>query len=407
MKKQNILSSRPLHPIQMGLFILIELLLIFGETFSKFNLYGFFYLYDTALFLLGLISVFYFIKQTNKDWNWPILVLLILSFLYLLYSYFIAHNPTNYIIRQYALFIYLGLGWLIFSSFVNKQYQKYNVRFIVIIAIASVALQIGYIMYLSVFTDGFSLFGNMNYFSKMSLVGTIIAGAYVMVFIKKPFYKWLFAIAYITLTTTLGHSSAFLGAFAIVVTYIILQLPNKVKIAGAVIMGIAVLAFFLLLPQFSDDNAEWRLVFWKYSLKDIITNYYTVLGHGFGVPYPTQETLDALRENLNSPWFEVRPEEMYTSPMHNSFITLAFHIGLLPSLIIFVPLIKPFKETFLTNSNLRNPQADFLILSWVGLSVWSSFNVVLELPHTSAYIWLVYFSLVYQFRHSHHSDEEA
>ncbi len=407
MKKQSLLSSRPLHPIQMGFFILIELLLIFGGTFSKFNLYGPFYLYDTALFILGLISAFYFVKQTNKEWNWPVLVLLILSFLYLLYSFFITHNPTNYIIRQYALFIYLGIVWLIFSSFVNDNYQKYNVRFIVIIAIASVALQIGHIMYLSVFTDGFSLFTSMNYFSKMSLVGTIVAGAYVMVFIKTPLYKWLLAMAYIALTTTLGHSSAFLAAFAIVVTYVILQLPNRVKIAGAIIMGLSILAFFLLLPQFSDKNAEWRLVFWKHSLIDIIKNYYSILGHGFGVPYPTQATLDALRENLNSPWFEVRPEEMYTSPMHNSFITLAFHIGLLPSLLVFFPLLKPFKKTILTNSNLRNPHADFLILSWVGLAVWSSFNVVLELPHTSAYIWLVYFSLIYQFRSSKLSDEKA
>jgi len=33
----------------------------------------------------------------------------------------------------------------------------------------------------------------------------------------------------------------------------------------------------------------------------------------------------------------------------------------------------------------------------VGVSVWAGFNVVLELPHSSGFYWLIYFSLVYLF----------
>jgi hypothetical protein len=258
---------------------------------------------------------------------------------------------------------------------------------------------------LALFTEDFSLFGNFNYYSKMAVVGIIVFGAYILVHVNSKILKWALVVFYLLLSVTLGHSSAFLAAFTVVVTYIILQLPIKIKIVGAIALVISVLLFFLFLPQFSDHNAEWRLVFWKYSLKDIITNYYSILGHGFGVPYPTQETLDALRDNINSPWFEMRPEEQYLSPMHNSFITIAFHIGLIPSLLIFIPLFKPIRETLLTKNKDRNPQADFLILSLVGLVVWSSFNVVFELPHTSAFIWLVYFSLIYQFRQSHPLNE--
>lgn len=398
--ERNILSSKPLHPIQMALFILIELLLIFGETFSKFNLWGPFHLYDAGLLVLGAISFHFFLKHKAKFWITSILVMLGLSMAYLIYSYFILHNPTSYLIRQYALFIYMGLGWIIFSSFAGNDFQKYNIRFIALVGFSSVIIQTTYFVYLVTFADSFNLFGSFNYYSNMTVVGIIIFGGYLLVFVKKPLFKWALAILYVLLSTTLGHSSAFLAAFAIVVSFIILQLPIKIKITGVIALALFVILFFLYLPQFSDNNAEWRLVYWKYSLKDIIINYFTVFGHGFGVPYPTQETLDALRDNLNSPWFEVRPEEMYTSPMHNSFITMAFHIGLLPSLLIFIPLFKPFKRTILTKSEIRNPQNDFLILSWIGITVWASFNVVLELPHSSLFYWLVYFSLLYQFKNN-------
>lgn len=398
MKYKHLLSSSPIHPMQMALFILIELLLVFGETFSKFNLRGSLHLYDVALLLVGMISIIYFFKQSAKFWAWPVLVILGLSILYLAYSFFIAQNPTNYLIRQYALFIYLGLAWVIFASFVNAQFQSFNIRFIALIGIGSVVIQLIYTIYLNLFTDDFSLFSNFNYYSKMTVVGIIVFGAYVLVNVQNKLLKWTLVVIYLLISVTLGHSSAFLAAFTVIIAYFILQLPKRVKIVGAIALVISVILFFLYLPQFSDQNAEWRLVFWKYSLKDIIINHYTILGHGFGVPYPTQETLDVLRDNINSPWFEMRPEEQYLSPMHNSFITIAFHIGLLPSLLVFLPLFKPFKETILTKSEFRNPQNDFLILSCIGLSVWSSFNVVLELPHSSLFYWLVYFTLVYQFK---------
>ena len=304
-------------------------------------------------------------------------------------------------VRQYAMFVYMGISWLLFASFINEEYQKYNIRFLVLIGVASVVIQLIYTLYLSIFTDDFLLFQNFNYYSKMTVVGIIVFGAYVVVTVKGKIYKWALAIFYIILSTTLGHSSAFLASFTVVISYLVLQSPKKIKILGTVFLGISVLLFFLLLPQFSDHNAEWRLIFWKYSLYDIIANYYAILGHGFGVVYPTQDALDVLRENLNSPWFEVRPEEAYLSPMHNSYITLAFHIGLIPSLLVFIPIIKPIKKTLLSKNKLRNPKSDFLLLAWIGLTIWSCFNVVLELPHTSSFIWLVYFSLIYQFKHNH------
>ena len=42
-------------------------------------------------------------------------------------------------------------------------------------------------------------------------------------------------------------------------------------------------------------------------------------------------------------------------------------------------------------------EKDFLALLLLGMIMWSSFHVVLELPHSSALFWLVYFSTIYEF----------
>ena len=273
-------------------------------------------------------------------------------------------------------------------------------RFFILVGFGSALLQIIYLIYKALFFEPFSLFNDFNYYSKMSVVGLVVLAAYVLVFVSKKVFKLIGIGAILALSTTLGHASAFLSVFLVTTVYLILRVPRRVKVIGGVITLIIIIGFILFLPQFSDNNAEWRLIFWKYSLQDIIQNYYGILGHGFGVPYTNQNVLDGLRDGANSPWFDVRPEETYLSPMHNSFITLAFHVGLLPSILIMVPLIKPFKCVVLDDSTPRDKTGDFFVLSVIGLFVWTSFNVVFELPHTTAFIWLVYFSTIYHFQNN-------
>lgn len=38
----------------------------------------------------------------------------------------------------------------------------------------------------------------------------------------------------------------------------------------------------------------------------------------------------------------------------------------------------------------------FLSLSLLGIVVFSSFNVILELPHSSSIFWIVFFSLIFK-----------
>jgi len=398
MKFSSFFSSKPLHPIQMAWFILLELLLLFGETFSKFHLFGPFHLFDFSFILLAAWSSYYFFKQSKYFLIWPLLIILAFSVVYLAYSYFTLLGPVNYIIRQYAMFIYMGISWLLFASYISPEYQKYNIRLIALLGIAAIGIQLIYHVYLAIFTNGYSVFGAFNYYNKISIIALIVAGSYGLVYFEKQWKKIVTGLCFILLSTTLGHSSAFLAAFFVVMAYLVLRANKSVKLAGLGFLILAVLVFVVYLPQFSDHNAEWRMVFWKYSLKDILFEKYAILGHGFGVPYSSQAVLDSFRDSLNSPWFEMRPEEQYLSPMHNSFITIAFHIGLIPMLLILLPLYPAAKYLFFTSANSHQHHIDFLVLALVGSSIWVSFNVVLELPHSSSFYWLIYFTLVYSLR---------
>jgi len=393
---KNIISPNPLHAIQMGWFILLELLLIFDTEFSKFHLFGQFYLYDVALFLLVLWSIFYIIRD-KKFWiEKPLLLILLISIAYLGYSFLTPNRPVNYTIRQFAPFIYLGCAYLLSASFLDKRSVQNNVRFIMLMGLSALIIQVGYHVYLFFRLEDYQLFGHFYYFSKMGILAVIVSGAFVITFIKNP-WKWPVAIFYMILCISLGHASAFLAAFSIIFIYIILNINRYLKI---IILGLYLGAMVLLLiyvPAFSDRNTMWRLIFWQFALEDIVINYYGILGHGFGVRYTTPEILEALRE-ISSPWFEVRPEEQFTSPHHNSFLTMAFHIGILPSFLVFLPLKNTFRYFLFHRKRKHDLNADFLLLTLVGAIVWASFNVILELPHSSGFFWLIYFTTLYYFK---------
>lgn len=382
----------------MGFFILIELLLIFGEEFSKFHLYGPFHLYDTLLLLLTAASIVLVIKYKNWQRNVPLILLVGISLVYLVWSY-IQGNPLNYLVRQYAVFVYLICAYVVFVSFINEEYQRYNIRFIALIGISAFVIQFGYHFYLWIrYPDDYSLFGTFNYFNKLGIMALVISGAWALVYIKSVKYRVLLTVAYLFMSVTLGHASAFMACLAVIFAFIMIKVKPVYKIGVSVAMIALLLFFYFELPQFSDTNAQWRELYWKHTIRDLVIEYYGIFGHGFGIRLVTDEIITLMNETLNNPWFEVRPEEQFITPMHNSFITVAYHIGILPSLLLLVPLRAPFRY-YLRRFRIKgSKQKDFLILSLVGAMVWASFNVVLELPHSSAFFWLIYFTLLYQFK---------
>lgn len=401
MKINNKLSTGILGSIQMSLFILIELLLLFDKTFSKFNLIGPFYLYDAILIFLTIISTVYIIKARISLTIWPIQLLVGVAFIYLIYSYFIINSPLNYTIRQFALIVYLMNIYLIFHALINTNAHMLNIKFCIILGFLAVICQIGFHFYNFTFKENYlsSLFDDFNYFSEMGFMALFLFEVFLLVYLEK-WWKWVVFLMFLMLILTLGHhGSSIIICFSVLGIYIFIHSKKylKIVIIGSTIIAIG--ALFLFLPSyFLDHNTLWRLLYWKITLKNIFVDYYGVLGHGFGVKFTTSEILEVMRNELNSPWFEVRPEEQYLTPMHNSFITIAYHVGLIFMLLIFFPLKSMF--IYIVDRYNSNPTAekDFLALSLLGLIMWSSFHVVLELPHSSALFWLIYFSTIYEFK---------
>ena len=183
----------------------MELLLLFGETFSKFHVFGPFHLFDLCFLLLAVWSFYYFIKQPKSFIVLPILLILAFSVGYLLYSYFAKLGPTNYMVRQYATFIYMGISWLLFASFISTEYQKFNIRLIVLMALATVGLQLVYHTYLAIFTEGYSVFGAFNYYNKMAVMTLIVSGAFGLVYLKKIWHKLAVGIFYLVVSILYSH----------------------------------------------------------------------------------------------------------------------------------------------------------------------------------------------------------
>jgi hypothetical protein len=106
-----------------------------------------------------------------------------------------------------------------------------------------------------------------------------------------------------------------------------------------------------------------------------------------------------LNEVLHSPNMmdEFYPMARYLVPPHNSVLTILFHVGFLPGLLFFVPLAGYSRQLLLRARSLE-PADNFLLYALAGCFIWICFNVILELPHSATYFWLVFFTAAYAFK---------
>jgi len=148
-------------------------------------------------------------------------------------------------------------------------------------------------------------------------------------------------------------------------------------------------------PRFHDANAMWRIYYWMMVSKKIFIKNFAILGNGFGVPYADKNIAYFLQVVHGATTKLGDGIKGYLIPFHNSFLTIAFHIGLLPSLLLYYPFVK-----FVRNSSFyfKDRQMKYLFICLIGLSVWCSFNVILELPHSSLFYWLIYFLALHKMR---------
>jgi hypothetical protein len=376
-------------------------LLLFGKAFTKYNIIGPLYLHDISLLVITMLSL----NRGKIRLRFPILLgMLCIAFIYLLISLLFFNLKGQLLLmafRQFNLFIYATCAYLIFNSLILKSNDALKPIFLIkLIAYLSVYLQVAYLFFGYLFIEGFSIFQPLdyNYFSPLTVFGIITYGALVLAYESNIFWrfsKYLFAVV---LSTTLGHSSAFLALVLILVTYLFVRITPKQRLI-AVGIAIGFFLLFLLFPQFKDVNAGWRLLYWKHIIAQSMDQKYFLFGHGFGKPYMTHDYAVYIYQILGSPIMleELYPLATYLSPPHNSILTIVFHIGLIPALLLFFPLKEVFKQLALRRASDDNNKI-FLLLCIIGCFVWVCFNVILELPHSSTFFWLVYFTTAFYFK---------
>jgi len=382
--------------IAIALFVVIELLLLFGKHYTKFTLYGPLHLYDASLFLLSAASILFVVFKRKKICiNLPFTLLLLLSLAYLVYSIAADLGSLSHTLRQYALFAYPILIWPIILAIRPDRNTEIFVRFFSWFIYASLFLQLFNHTYL-IITEGaaYRFFGEKNYLNLAQVMGMIMAIPYALIYVKK---QWLqFGIVLITLIflSSIGHASALLRGLAVLLVFFLKRLSKWLKISTLAGAGILAFFFYFKNSELSDSNAQYRLIYWSQTLKESVLDRYAVIGKGFGGRYISQATLDRLNKEYQNPWMEVRPEEQYLTAMHNSFITAIYHIGLVPFFLLGYLSMHKIGRFYLrpiTSSQKGVETKEFLFLSLVGMSVWASFNMILELPHSSLVYWTILF----------------
>lgn len=394
-------SIRPVHAL-ITLFFL--LLLFFGKTFSKAELAGPLYLHDVMLLAITGFSV---ILQPKLKFHFLSIVILVgLAFLYFLGSIVWLGPSSPYFVmvfRQFALFFYLACSYIIFCTQVRDFADGIKAtNFIRLMGYLAMATQITFLVYGFLFVPGFSLFGDSdyNYFSPLTIMGIITFCADAITSKKKLPVKSLQFLFGLALSLTLGHSSAFLAVFVILILYVYMMITPMQRLFASIFIILAILPLFFL-PQFNDYNASWRLYFWKHILQRSVTEGYLVFGHGFGAGYMTYEYAWFINRVMHSRIMidDYYPMARHLNPPHNSVLTIIFHIGLIPSLLFFAPLKNFFSQIFVKQFS-DDTNTNFLILSLCGSLIWIMFNVILELPHSATYFWLVFFTTAFYLKYN-------
>jgi hypothetical protein len=379
------------------------LLLLFGKAFTKFQVIGPIYLHDLYLGILTLLALNNRRKLTLRFI--PVLIIILIAFIYLAFS-FIYYNPRGEMLiitfRQFNLIVYLLCSYLLFNLLVkdNNAIRKI-ISLVLYLSGASVVLQIVFILYGYLFIKDFSLFreGEYNYFSPLIIFGIITYAAVSLAYEEKNLTRFLKFLGCLVLSTTLGHSSAFLAIFCIGLLYFFMRIKPIQRLIAVCIILLALLILFLL-PQFRDANAGWRLLYWGHVLKESVVTKYAVLGSGFGQPFMSYDFAVYINETIHSAIMidDYYPMARYLSPPHNSWLSFVFHIGLLPALLFLVPL-KNVGLTIMLSPLPANRNKSFLLLAFAGCFIWVAFNVILELPHSAVYFWLIYFTTAYAFKY--------
>lgn len=383
-------------------FLDLTALTLLGKTYSKFQILSFgsntghgLFAHDLLILVVAMLCLFQFRWKKNRLFFVEFVIAL--SLIYLVYSFFIIEAKNYfYVIRQYSVFGYIGIGYLITKHFFEEGVLKNTPKIILFLGFCSILIQLIYSINLYLL-DSLD-FNQRNAYSPMIKIGIIFFSVYVVTSSKiNTIYKAPLFVFCFLISLTIGHDSVYLSMVLSASIYIFIISSKKLKFF---ISFVLIVLFFITMnhiPSFTDVNANWRLIFWEDMAKRIADNYF-LIGEGFGVNLVSEETLKTLNSLMSSHGHNVSivGEERFTNGPHNSFLTITFHNGLISLLAIFAPLLYYAIKVW----PIKNPIL-FTMLVFIGISVLAFFNVILELPHSSSIYWLVFFYLMFELKSKH------
>lgn len=373
------------------------LIIVFGKTYTKYKVYGFLHLHDLVITILCILSIIF--NKKNKPSKSIAVVLLIIPLIYLIFSISRIDDcdlvKIYYVLRQFMIIGYAIIMYFI-TTYIFSLNNGRKLALVLIISIAIIAFlwQIYHVTILRLINLE-NPFGRFPV-SPIIMLGVIIFGSYSLLFLKK--FRYLFFLVSMIISLTTGQDSSYLAMLVVLVSFLLIK--NKVK-KKYVLTSTAILIILLCvsIPTLSDVNVIWRLVYWKDTLVNLINNKTIFFGNGFGIPYLEENTRLAVNEVMLSRGYGVTVEglEIFEIAPHNSFLTLIYHLGifgLFPIIILIFKLINADKRYY------RTKYIIFLLIALTGLSFWSFFNLILELPHSSSGYWFLYFTLILSLKKS-------
>lgn len=367
-------------------------LLLGGKAFSKLNIGGLVYAHDMLLFLPMPFLIYHlkFYKSLIKNYLFTFI-----SIIYLVFSFFNSSAPIEILLRQFMLFAYFSATLFYYNYFKQNQKFHYELKtFLNEFGILSLVIHVTFLAYsFFIMQDDFFEPDSYHYYSPISIIGVLIFGLNSLTLQQSNLKKIIIIISVSFLLSLTGHSSAFLSYLAGIFIFYYSTIPKIFKIFAFIAFICLLLWIIITVKSFTDVNAMWRLFYWGLTAKRIFIDNFGIFGMGFGVPYADENTAFFL-EVLQGYTTNLQDEtEKYLSPMHNSFLTIAFNLGGIIALyFIIFPIIRAIKNILKKGKVPIDHKKNVLVLA--SFSVWSSLNVVLELPHSAILFWLVFFSVI-------------
>ena len=204
---------------------------------------------------------------------------------------------------------------------------------------------------------------------------------------KYPLLNWLMFLVVIFTPITTGGEMTNLMLRALYAVYYLFG-KRKKQVTGIVAAGVAVcLVLVFVMPYFAekitpyfDYNTSWRLNYWRDELVQLVQS--KGIGVGFGTAYATEAFVGdqpSIPGNAFDPIYRQHTVEylMMTTGPHNSFISVAFRMGVAGIVTLLGFLASIFKGMW---KNIKQVPVYRLFAFFAAIAI-ISVNVGLESPY--------------------------